>query len=234
MNYSMRCLWMIAGCLALGSNLSAYEPASPIATLMTERGKLVLQENFDQPPDKKWKLVEPVWETVDGALRATHRKPFPANHGPVMQYAIALDNAVVQVSFKLEETARMTLHFNKKNGHLCRTNISTKAFYVIRRDSGGDKGIRLDERETPIQPNVWHTLVMEVCGTEMLASLDGKEVIFGTRDDLNQPKTMLILEAAAGTAWFKDLRVWEAVRNKNWDATKTRLLAERKRSADKE
>jgi hypothetical protein len=68
---------------------------------------------------------------------------------------------------------------------------------------------------------------MEVLGTEMVASFDGKEVLAGTRDDLEQPKTALILESAGGTAWFKDLRVWEAQPNANWAATKAKLLEAR-------
>ncbi len=118
----VRSLLMTASCLSFCSHLPADE-APQIQTTMTERGKLVFREDFHQPPDKQWLIKEPIWETVDGAIKATHRAPFPANHGPIMQHPIALDNAIVQVSFKLEGTARATLHFNKKNGHLCRAHV---------------------------------------------------------------------------------------------------------------
>lgn len=218
----------LVGAVALSIGTRAAEPVAELETLMTERGKLVLKEDFDQPPGRQWRLAEPVWETVDGALKATHRKPFPANHGPVMQHTVALKDAIVQLAFKLEGNSRATLHFNKANGHLCRVLLRADAFYVIRRDSGGDKGIQLDSRQTPIAPDHWHTLVFETCGPEMLASLDGKEVIFGARDDLAQEKRALILEGAAGTVWFKNLRLWEALPNKDWETTKAKLLTARK------
>lgn len=223
----MRCLSLLIGTLALWMDTRAAEPVPEAKTLLTERGKLVLKEDFDQPPDKEWRISAPLWETAEGALKATHQPPIQTNHGPVMERRVALQNAVVQVSFKLEGKAHAVVHFNKKNGHLCRVVIRPEGFYIIRRDSGGDKGTRLDFIEKPFAPGAWHTLVMEVLGTEMVASLDGKaggqEVLAGTREDLDQPKTALLLESGGGTAWFKDLRVWEAQPNANWAATKAKL-----------
>jgi hypothetical protein len=216
---------LLMGALALCAQ--AAEPVPEAKTLLTERGKLVLKEDFDQPPDKQWRISAPQWETAEGALKATHQPPMQTNHGPVMERRVALQNAVVQVSFKLEGKAHAVVHFNKKNGHLCRAVVRPEGFYLIRRDSGGDKGIRLDFHEKPFAPGEWHTLVLEILGTEMVASLDGKEVLAGTRDDLDQPKTALLLESAGGTAWFKDLRVWEAQPNPNWPATKAKLLEAR-------
>src|SRR5207247_5507158 len=123
---------LLAWLLAFVPGAPGAEPATEFQTLLTERGRLVLKEDFDQPPEKQWRLAAPIWETVDGALKATHRKPFPANHGPVMQHAIALGNAIVQVSFKLEGKARAVVHFNKQNGHLCRALVPAEAFYLIR------------------------------------------------------------------------------------------------------
>lgn len=215
----------------MGPIAAADEPTPP-KTLLAERRKLVLQDDFSQPLDKAWQISAPIWEIEDGVIKATHRKPFPDLHGPVMQHPVKLDGAVVQLSFKLEPKTRAVIHFNKKNGHLCRALMTDKAFYIIRRDSGGDKGIRLDEREMPIEPGQWHTVIVEIVGKEMLATLDGKEVLFGERDDIDQPKTMLILEAAAGSVWFKDLRVWEAQPNPNWAATKAKLIQARKPAAN--
>lgn len=222
----MRLFYVCVLWAAWNCELPAAEPAT-LPTLLTERGKLVVQDDLSQPLAKPWTESAPIWEAVDGAWKATHRKPYPGIHGPVAQRPVAIDGgAIVQLSFKLEGKARATVHFNKKNGHLCRTILTPTAFYVVRRDSGGDKGIRLGERELTIAPDVWHTLVMEVCGNELLATLDGKETIFGARDDLDQPKTSLILESAGGTAWFKDLRVWEATPKQDWPATKSKLNGE--------
>ena len=42
---------------------------------------------------------------------------------------------------------------------------------------------------------------------------------------------MLILEASAGTVWFKNLRLWEALPNAKWETTRASLLATRKTAA---
>jgi hypothetical protein len=109
-------------------NVRAAEPVPDAKTLMTERGKLVLKENFDQPPDKEWRISAPQWETVEGILKATHQPPIQTNHGPVMERRVTLGNAIVQVSFKLEGKAQAVVHFNKKDGHLCRAVIRPEGF----------------------------------------------------------------------------------------------------------
>src|ERR1051325_1857339 len=143
-------------------------------TLMSELAKLVVREDFTQAPARPWQVKEPLWETLEGAIKATHRTPFREHHGPLLVRPVSLKNVIVEVSFKLEGKARLTVHLNKESGHLCRAHVRSDAFYVIRRDSGGDKGTRLDSRETPIAAGHWHTLILEVCGREMLASLDGR------------------------------------------------------------
>jgi hypothetical protein len=209
----------------------AADPASEPRTLLTERGQLLFQDDFNQPPDKPWNIHSPQWEAIDGALQATHLPPFPANHGPVMEHPLKARNVIAQLDFKLDGKSRATLHFNKANGHLCRALLLPTAFYIIRRDSGPvDKGTRLDADETPIAPDLWHTLVVELLGGEMVASLDGSRILFARRDDLDQDKLTLMLEAGGGTAWFRNLRIWEALPNKDWEATRAKLQSARERA----
>jgi hypothetical protein len=67
-------------------------------TLLTERGKLLLTDDFDRLLDKAWVVRAPDWETLDGALKATHRKPYDDIHGPVLHHDIALEaGAVLQL-----------------------------------------------------------------------------------------------------------------------------------------
>ncbi len=227
MTMIVRSTLILAGILMLVCGAHAADRAAEPATLMTLRGAQVLKEDFNEPPVKQWRLSEPIWETVEGVLQATHRPPFPVNHGPVMELQIAQNNLIVQVEIKLESKTRAVLHLNKKNGHLCRALLTTEAFYIIRRDSGKDKGTRLDADETPVAPGVWHQLVMELHDAEMVASLDGSRVLFGQRDDLAVEKKALLLEASGGTVWFRNLRMWEALPNPAWEATRTKLQATR-------
>ncbi len=225
---SPRLGWLCLIILGFGGVLAAEPPAGDPKTLMTGRGTLLLKDDFNEPPDKDWKVIAPVWETVDGVLKATHTPPIATNHGPVLQRPLAMKSVVVQVEIKLEGKAHAVLHFNKANGHLCRALLTPEAFYIIRRDSGADKGTRLDTSESPIAPGVWHMLLVELAGGEMVATLDDGKPLIGKRDDLDQDKTALLLEAGGGTAWFRNLRVWQALPNKDWEATHAAIEAPKK------
>lgn len=215
---------------SIGNALAAEPAAGDPKTWMAVRGPLLLKDDFNEPPEKEWKIMAPVWETVDGVLKATHTPPIATNHGPVMQRQLTMKTVVVQVEIKLEGKAHAVLHFNKANGHLCRALLTPEAFYIIRRDSGADKGTRLETSESPIAPGLWHTLVVELAGNEMVATLDGGKPLIGRRDDLDQDKTALLLEAGGGTAWFRNLRVWQGLPNKDWEVTRATLEAAKKRA----
>jgi hypothetical protein len=57
--------------LAWPGPLPAADKAPPPPTLLTERGKLLLADDFDRPLDKAWVVRAPDWETVDGASGLT-------------------------------------------------------------------------------------------------------------------------------------------------------------------
>ena len=58
----------LAGCW--GGVLLAADPAPELPkTLMTERGTLLLTDDFKEQLGKEWRVAAPVWETVDGLLK---------------------------------------------------------------------------------------------------------------------------------------------------------------------
>jgi hypothetical protein len=82
---------------------------------------------------------------------------------------------------------------------------------------------------TPIKLGVWHTLVLEVQGKSVLASVDGTVVAFGAHDAIDVDKASFAISVSGDSASFKNLRVWEATPNKDWETTRTRLRAGRPR-----
>jgi hypothetical protein len=171
---------------------------------------------------------------VDGAIRGSELKA--DMHGAVTRHAMPFRNVVLQYAFKLEGARQTTLSINLAKGHLCRVLINPSGFTVRKDDSdkksGPDKAVILETRNVPIKPGAWHTLVIELHGKEMLASLDGKEVAFGEHPALDVDKANFGLTVAGESVSFKDLRVWEALPNKTWETTKAKLTAARKTSAN--
>ena len=119
MSIFTRSLVSLVAAIACSPSALAADAAPEPKTWMTERGAPLLKEDFNEPPAKEWKVMAPVWETVDGVLKSTHTPPFPTTHGPVMQRQLAMKDVILQVDFKLEKKTRAVLHLNKANGHLC-------------------------------------------------------------------------------------------------------------------
>lgn len=217
--------------LLLGLTVLAAEPRPEPATLLSTRGKLLFADDFKQPLGKEWRTAKGKWEIVDGALRGAELKA--DKHGAVTRHLMPFRDVVIQYSFKLEGARQTSLSINDARGHCCRLLVNATGFEV-RKDSHdhnmADKTVVLERRALPIQPGTWHTVVVEIRGKEMLARLDGAAVAYGAHETLAVDKTNFGLTVAGESASFKDLRVWEALPNSGWEATRSKLLEERARS----
>lgn len=229
-----RRIFALTAVLLLPSVLLAADVPEP-KTVMTERGKLILSEDFTAPLGKEWKTAKGKWEVADGAVKGSEVKA--DMHGAVARHALPYQNVIIQYTFRLDGARQTTLSINDDKGHCCRVLINANGF-AVQKDSHDknvtDKAMVLDRREQAIKPGAWHTIVVEIQGKELLARLDGDAVAFGGSDAIDVKKANFGLTVAGESASFKNLRVWEARPNPTWEATKTKLLAERaKTSASK-
>ena len=207
----------------------ASETPTP-TTLLTERGTLVLADDLDQRLATQWKPNRGAWTIVAGALQGGERKE--DNHAAVLRRALKGHDFVYQFSFKFDGASRIGLNVDDPKGHCCLAALTPAGFTVIRAthaEDKNDKRVHLDASATPIKPGVWHTLVFEVLGKTVLASLDGADVAFGTHDAIDVDKASFAISVSGNTASFKNLRIWEAMPNRDWDTTRTKLNARRPR-----
>jgi len=222
------CLHLIAAVAAasLSTVALAADDSNEPKTLLAERGKLLLSDDLNAAPSKDWHVAKGKWEPVDGSLQG---QELPAdNHPGVMRHELKFQDAIFQYSFKLDGAKQTTLSINDAKEHLCRVLIRPDGFTVQKdsHDHGvSDKAVVFKTIATPIKPGEWHTLVVEILGQEMLASLDGDKVGFGAHELIGTEKANFGLTVNGQTASFKNLRVWEALPNKNWADTKTKLAA---------
>jgi hypothetical protein len=210
--------------LVAAAPLTAAEPPAPPKTLMTEPGKLLFRDDLTTAPGKEWRVAKGKWEPADGALRASELKS--DKHAAVIRHAMPFRSAVLQYSFKLDGARQTTLSINTAKGHLCRVLINKDGFTVRKDDSdhaGPDTAVAFETKKTPIAPGTWHTLVVELHGKEMVATLDGQQTAFGGHDALDADKANFGLTVGGESVSFKDLRVWEATAKKDWEMTKANL-----------
>lgn len=221
----MRILLSAAVCVALFSlGARAAEPADAPKTLMTVRGPLLFSDDFSQPLGKDWQAGKGKWEVVEGSIRGSELKA--DQHGAVRRHALPAQNVIIQYSFKLEGARATTLSINDAKGHCCRVAINANGL-SLNKDSHDknqtDKSAILQKKEVAIKPGQWHTLVVEIQGNEMVASLDGQTVALGAHESINVPKKNFGLTVGGESVSFKNLRVWEAQPSKEWEATRAKL-----------
>jgi hypothetical protein len=221
-------LTTLAGTILILPVLAA-EPIE-IKTVVTERGKQLLNDDFGKPLAKQWKPGKGKWEIVDDALKGVEVKD--DMHAASLRRPIPFHDAVVQYSFKLDGAKTTTFSINAAKGHICRVIVKPNGFTVQKDDQDGkdgpDKAMALDTCSVDVKPGEWHTLLIELQGKEMLARLDDKHVAFGAHDTFDVDKTSVGLTVSGDSVSFKDLKIWEASANKEWETTKAKLLEARK------
>ncbi|MBI3467423.1 MAG: hypothetical protein HY000_30815 [Planctomycetes bacterium] len=215
-------LLIFAVCLP---HIAAAGETAEAKTVMTNRGKLIFSDAFGSPLEKPWNVAKGAWDIVDSAVQVRELKS--DHHGAVARRALPVADFVAQYSFKLDGAKSTTFSVNCPQGHCCRVSITPNSL-VVRKDSHdhnrADKAVTLGQQRVQIAPGVWHTLVIEIHGPELLATLDGKTVAYGSHESIAVTKSNIGLTVAGESASFKDLRVWEAQPNSQWAANKEKLL----------
>ena len=231
--------------IAAAFTLSAAEPAKPktgdptradLKSLMCERGTLLFEEHF-RPASfaDNWSVYKGDFTIADDHLKAA--EVAANNHHPEMAHVIALKNTVVQIAFRFEGAKWLGISFDNQE-HVARAMVTPDSFSIVRMSGIGEttKGTDLDRMAKKFQPGKWYTLLIEMHGDEMLAQIDNDTVLYGSMAGIGADKKRIDLIAGGATAWFDDLKVWEATPGKDWDKRKAKVLEmveQRKKSGGK-
>lgn len=215
--------------LLASAPVSAADPVpsvAPPATKMLVPGRVVLSDDLTASFGKDWKVAKGKWDMSSAGVRVAE---LPADmHGAVARRDVPLKSVVVAYEFKLDGAKLTSLSVNGPKGHVCRVLVRPTGFTLQKDDQDGkkgdDKAAPLNTVTTPIAVGEWHTLVVELRGADMVATLDGKHTTHGSHPAIDKERTNLGLTASGETVTFRRLRVWEAeaVRS-DWEATRAGL-----------
>jgi len=212
------------GTLALGLNAAEPTADTALKTRMTERGKNLLTDNLTTV-GSNWKAGKGKWEAADTGLRGSELKE--DMHGAVIRQNVAFHNGVIQFSFRLDGTKQISLSLNGAKGHVSRVIVRPNGLVVQKDDQDGkngpDTGKVLQTVETPIKAGEWHTLLVELNGKEILATLDGEQIAYGEHEAIDKPITNIGLTVAGESASFKNLTVNEGTQSKDWEKVRGTL-----------
>lgn len=217
---------LAAGILTLSSCLTSAAAADESAhnppTVISERGKLLVDEDLSRPIEGKtsgsiknltsgWRLKPGKWECVDGVLQGTQIKE--ENHSAVASRAFAFKDAIIQVDCQLHGGRQVIVRVNDTGEHICRVIVRKDGFAAQRDDhdhEGPDVAVPFGRIDLPIGPEDWKTVLLEIKGDQLAASIDGKTVT-GSNLLLGQPKANIGLVATGASPRFRNLKIWEAL-----------------------
>jgi hypothetical protein len=219
------------------SALLASEPPPEAQPLLTKPGKVIFSEDFSAVPherDRKnktregWQSGKGRWEMKDGVLVGAE-KPEEKHGAMLTKPGLTFHNTAVRVSFRLDGARAIRLDANSQAmGRIIAVTVTNTSLKLSRSLGAGDKMDELYTVLLKLEPGTWHTLLLEIQGKEVVASIDGKHVAFGAGERIDVDKTSVQFRVGGESAAFKDLRVWEATPNDAWEATRARLLEARK------
>lgn len=198
----------------------AAEDPSP---LMTKKGKLLVSEDLNAPFSAGWTKGPGTWEVVGGVMRGTERAA--DMHGAVRRLPVKQQSVIIQYDFRLVGAKMTTLSLNDPKGHLARVLLRPDQFRMQKDDhdkTGPDSAVVFQQSPATFAPEVWHTLIVEFSGDEMLARV-GELAGYGRHEQLAAEKTNLGLTVSGDSAEFRRLRVWEALPNPAWESTRSRF-----------
>ena len=215
--------------------LEQVPPTGLLATLMCERGELV----FDDPMSEAsmaadWGGFMPGrWVFEPQAVRVSSE---PGGHGPYRMRKLDLTDLVIQLDFRMDGATTMGFGMDDERGrHLLACHLSPSAVSLQRRESVAEdrKDHQVDRANVKLAAKTWHTLVWEIHGTEMLATIDQATVLYGDAPGVDITKGSLTIFTTAAQdnwAWIAHVQAWKATLSPEWEAKKLKVLAyQRKR-----
>lgn len=181
------------------------------------------------------------WTQVDSGIRGIVKpKVYPA---AMLHLPLVYHDAIIQVQARLDDISLddpTKGDFNSAGVVLCEGNAAHIGSVHLGKGgltAGKDKtksrevkGIVITDDEVsfgkqalPIKPGEWHTLVIEVRGEDMLATVDGGSPVFGSHPVIGLPKGILSFGTPRSVS-YRNLRVFEALPNPAWETNKSLIL----------
>ena len=215
-------------------------PAEPIAQKKEllfsddfERAEL------NKADSKAWSIVVPTFSVENNTLKGTQMrydtpaadgKPAVKGHQAVIGNDIPTKDSVIEFRFKLGGAQSVTAEYDDRKfngshyGHICMARVSATSVILV-----DQKGLAVARPEgatgeppTPagrknvtfpvtLDPQTWHTFMLETVGDAMRVTIDGKAVAYMQSPGVAHPtKSKVEFGCMGKDGFFDDLKVWSA------------------------
>ena len=198
--------------LALLAFVAPLYAADAPATLLAQPDKEILSDTLikDSKP-AEWKIAKGKWERAADGI---HVEELPAdNHGAAGRVPMKLQDFVAAFEFRLDGAKVVSLSINDAKEHVARVMITPTAFRVQKDDhdhDGPDKAVVFLNQAQAFEAGTWHSVVLEMVGDTMVATIDGKFSGFGSNDLFKAEKANPGFTCGGQSATFRNFVIWSA------------------------
>lgn len=228
--------------------------AGDLPTLMTIRGKQVVDQPLNQSPPPfdgksngfasgfkgwRWNAVPRggKWAVVDGAFRGSETPE--VKHPATASYGFDFKNVIIQCEVRMNDVpmnGRPARYLNVRTtdtkDYVCSIILTPDGFRIQKDDNdhaGPDKAVPLGAAKMPLKPDEWQTVVFEIMGDEMVGTVNGKSLTGSHPLIASEKHSVMFVCGVEGSV--RNLKAWEAEPNPEWAGSKAKVLAEMKAAA---
>ena len=229
-------LFVAASTLAAEPLMLPSIPTEPIA----RKKELLFSDDFERAElGKPWAIVVPTFSLEKGTLKGTQMrfdapeaegKPAVKGHQAVIGNDLPTKDSVIEFRFRLGGAQSVTAEYDDRKfngshyGHLCMARIAATGITLT-----DQKGLAVARPEgatgeppTPagrknvtfplsLDPESWHTFMLETVGDTMRASIDGQPVAFLQSPGIAHPtKSKVEFGCMGKDGFFDDIKIWNS------------------------
>lgn len=174
-----------------------------------------------------------MWRLADGCFTGIESPE--AHHPATASHGVKFQNAIIQCEVRLNDVPAEGRQYRSffikatdEKDYVCAVFGSTSGINALAYDAEHADPKTKQRAKLPAVPlsspgklNEWRTVVLEIYGDELVATLDGRSITLKS-PLIAAPKHSIML--GAGTeASFRHLRVWEALPNAQWEQNRAVL-----------
>lgn len=200
----------------------ANAPKPKTEPLMAIPGKVLYEASFEEMPDG-WRMSHGAWEAGENGLTGVELEA--DDHAAVFKKALTVKDVIIEYDVMLGETKSAMFGIDDDKDHVCRVTLTNSSFQARKDDNdheGPDVSKLFNRVEEEFETDEWHTIRIELLGEEMLAQT-GDHISLGTDPLLATDKAKWGFVVSGDTVGFRDLKIWEALPNEEWEKTGARL-----------
>jgi hypothetical protein len=195
--------------LALVSPLCA---ADAPATLLAQPDKEIVSDALTKDAKAaEWKIAKGKWERTAEGIRV---EELPDDkHGAAGRVPVKLQDFVAAFEFRLDGAKTISLSINDAKEHVARVMITPTSLRVQKDDhdhDGPEKSIVFLNQAQAFEAGSWHSVVLEMVGDTIVATIDGKISGFGSDELFKAEKANPGFTCAGQSATFRNFVIWSA------------------------